>query len=86
MPAYIGYENGKAILYFAESLNPFGTRLQKGTKFPNAVYDLYEKEQTPEVIISALKSANAYLNGEEAGSEKLTFGESVTKTRKKRTI
>lgn len=78
MPAYLGYDNGKLILLYSEAeLNPFGTRLQKGTKFPSAVYDLYDENipTTPEIALKALKSANAYLNGEEAGSEKLTFGE-----------
>jgi hypothetical protein len=87
---YLGpSKDGKLEIYVSESvLNPLGPRLLHGDKFPDAVYEFYQDSRIcPQYAANALKSAEAYLRGEEVGSGGggLVFGQSSTpkRTRKK---
>lgn len=65
--------------------NPAGNRLLRGDSFPLSVNRLYNPstEQTLQGVKDALRDANAFLQGEIVTSQTLTFGETVTKKRRK---
>jgi hypothetical protein len=85
---YLGLDKeGRLEIVVSEAaLNPLGTRLLKGDAFPAAVYDFYEGDRTcPQSAQNALRSASAYLRGEEvgAGGVGLVFGQKPPKKQRK---
>lgn len=80
---YLGInEEGQLQLYVSsQRLNVIGTRLEKGSKFPLAVYNFTEDPQEDNAVL-ALKGVQDYLDGKEQRSG-LVFGEEIRKKRRK---
>jgi hypothetical protein len=86
--AYVGIaiDGTLQLVLSREVLDPIGARLQQGTRFPAAVFDLYD-ESIPisrEVIVSAVRGLEAFMAGEEYQAHTLTFGQPTYKPRRKR--
>lgn len=86
--AYVGIapDGSLQLVLSREQLDPIGPRLQKGNRFPHAVFDLYDESIpfTREGIADAVRAANAFLAGEEYQSPALTFGQATSKPRRKK--
>ena len=82
--AYLGLsDQGTLELYVStQQLNIIGTRLEKGSKFSHAIYDFIDDPSATRAV-PALKSLQDYLNGEDHRSGGLTFGEKLTKRKRK---
>lgn len=81
--AYLGVgEDEKLALYVSsQRLNIIGTRLEKGSKFPHAVYNFTENPGDDNAIL-ALRGVQDYIDGKGQRSG-LVFGEEIRKKRRK---
>jgi hypothetical protein len=80
---YLGFtESGKLGLYVStQRLNPIGTRLEKGSLFPQRVYD-FINEDDPNKAVSALDGAQKYFDGKEKRTIAPEFGRKQRKGKK----
>lgn len=86
--AYVGIapDGSLQLVLSREPLDPIGARLQQGTRFPAAVFDLYDDSVplTREVIVGAVRGLEAFMAGEEYQARTLTFGQPTDKPRRKK--
>lgn len=83
---YLGLsKDGELEIFVADrSLNPIGNRLLRGEGgWPHAVTQFYTNP-TLETATEAVRSAEAFLKGEEAGMGSLTIGDTSPLTAKRR--
>lgn len=80
---YLGInEEGHLQLYVSsQRLNVIGTRLEKGSRFPSAVYDFTE-DPSKEAAVSALMGVQDYFDGKDQRSG-LVFGEKAARSKRK---
>ena len=80
--AYLGLDDqGKLALYVsAQRLNIIGTRLEKGSKFPHAVYDFIDDPCAGHAA-PAVRALQDYFDGKDNRST-LTFGEKLNKKKR----
>lgn len=80
--AYMGVDDkGRLQLYVStQELNVIGARLEKGSKFPHAVYDFVD-DASSELAAPALRSLQDFFDGKDSRST-LTFGETLKRKKK----
>ena len=80
--AYLGVDQGQLRLYVStQQLNVIGTRLEKGAKFPHAVYDFVD-DPREDNSARALAALQDFFDGKDSRST-MTFGEKLTKRKRK---
>ena len=65
-------------------LNITGTRLEKGSRLPVAVYDQAQDSKDPDKAIAGLKAMQEFLNGDAIQDRGLVFGTSIAPKRRRK--